>query len=122
MQAGANAPAWRKHPTMTTLPPAEAVWLLAAKAVGALSGAAISLAYMLPKGRREAALRFFTGFAAGMVFGFPAGLKLADLLGLSGELSGAEIALCGAAAASLGAWWALGFIARFAEQYTFQKK
>jgi hypothetical protein len=107
---------------MNISPPAEAFWLLAAKSVGALSGAAISLAYMLPKGRREAALRFFTGFAAGMVFGFPAGLKLAAMLGLSGQLSGAEIALCGAAAASLGAWWALGLVARFAEQYSFPKK
>ena len=107
---------------MTNIPSAEAGWLFTAKAAGALSGAAISLAYMLPKGRREAALRFFTGFAAGMVFGFPAGLKLADMLGLAGRLSGVEIAMCGAAAASLAAWWALGMLARFAEQYPFTKR
>ncbi|MEZ5872404.1 MAG: DUF6107 family protein [Nitratireductor sp.] len=96
--------------------------LLLAKLAGALSGAAISLAYMLPKGRREAALRFFTGFAAGMVFGYPAGLKLAAVLDLGAELSRAETALCGAAAASLASWYALGLFARFAEQYRFTKR
>ena len=107
---------------MTHFPPAEAVWPFAAKAAGALSGAAISLAYVLPKGRREAALRFLTGFAAGMVFGYPAGLKLAAMLGLSGQLSAAEIAMCGAAASSLAAWWALGALARFAETYSFTRR
>ncbi|MCB1457437.1 MAG: hypothetical protein KDJ51_15105 [Nitratireductor sp.] len=104
----------------TTLP--DSLMLLLAKLVGALSGAAISLAYMLPKGRREAALRFFTGFAAGMVFGYPAGLKLAAVLDLGSELSRAETALCGAAATSLAAWWALGFLVRFADQYRFNGK
>jgi len=107
---------------MSGFPPAETVWPFVAKAAGALSGAAISLAYVLPKGRREAALRFFTGFAAGMVFGYPAGLKLSAALGLGGQLSGGEIAMCGAAATSLAAWWALGAFARFAETYSFTKR
>ena len=101
---------------MNTLSSAEAVWLLAAKTAGALAGAAISLAYILPAGRREAALRFFIGFAAGMVFGYPAGVKLSALLDLSDELGRLETALCGAAAASLASWWALGAFARFVDQ------
>ena len=35
--------------------------LWAAKGLGSAAGAAVSLVYMLPKGRREAASRFFTG-------------------------------------------------------------
>ena len=96
--------------------------LILAKMLGALSGVAISLAYMLPQGRREAALRFLTGFVAGMVFGYPAGLKLAAMLELSSELSRAETALCGAAATSLASWWALGLFARFADQYRFTQR
>jgi hypothetical protein len=102
---------------MNLTPPAEAFWLLAAKAIGAVAGSAISLAYVLPKGRREAALRFFCGVAAGMVFGTSAGLKLAEYLGISAELGRFEIAMSGAAAASLCAWWALGILARFANRY-----
>ncbi len=99
----------------------DGVALLLAKLTGAVAGSAISIAYMLPKGRREAALRFFTGFAAGMVFGYPAGLKLASLLGVAGELSRSEVAMCGAAATSLAAWWALGLLARSFETYRFNK-
>jgi high-affinity Fe2+/Pb2+ permease len=101
---------------MSLAPPAEAFWLLAAKFAGAVLGSAISLAYVLPKGRREAALRFFTGVAAGMVFGAAAGLKIAEYLGVSGELSRLEITMTGAAAASLCAWWGLGVLARLADR------
>lgn len=91
--------------------------ILLAKFIGAICGAAMSLAYVLPRGRREAALRFTTGLAAGMVFGTAAGLKIAVHLELDALLSPVEIALVGAAATSLCAWWALGIIARFAERY-----
>lgn len=90
---------------------------LLAKFVGAVFGSAISLAYILPRGRREAALRFATGLAAGMVFGTVAGLKIAAYLELETMLSPFEIALVGAAAVSLCAWWALGVIARLAARY-----
>lgn len=100
---------------LTEFPLTDDVWALIAKTAGAVCGSAISLAYVLPRGRREAALRFATGLVAGMVFGTPAGLKIADILGLDAMLSPVEIALTGAAAASLCAWWALGVLARFAE-------
>lgn len=101
---------------MSYQPSPDALWLFAAKAAGAVSGSAISLAYVLPKGRREAALRFFTGLAAGMIFGTSAGLKIAEYLDISQSLSRLEITMTGAAAASLCAWGALGMLARFAER------
>jgi hypothetical protein len=89
---------------------------LIAKAIGAVSGSAVSLAYVLPKGRRDAALRFFTGLACGGVFGSPAGAKLAEWMGISAHMSGFETAMTGAAAASMCAWWGLGVLARIAER------
>lgn len=91
--------------------------MLATKLVGASAGAAVSLAYLLPKTRREAAGRFFTGLACGVIFGGPTGLWAADRLALSDLLSDAEIMLAGSAAASLCAWWALGILSRLAERY-----
>ena len=88
-----------------------ALW--AAKTAGAIAGSAISLAYILPRGRREAALRFVVGIVSGLVFGGVAGLKLAAELGLSEHMSTSEIMLSGAALASLCAWWAVGFAVRF---------
>ncbi len=95
----------------------EGLALLAAKLFGAVAGSAISIAYVLPRGRREAALRFFTGLVAGLVFGGPSGLILADRLGLSDRLGSVEIALLGAASASLCAWWGLGMLARLAARH-----
>lgn len=89
--------------------------LILAKGGGAIAGSAISLAYMLPRGRREAATRFAVGFVSGMVFGGAAGLKLADQFGLSGRLSEAETALAGAAAVSLLSWWLVGAAIRAVE-------
>jgi hypothetical protein len=89
----------------------------AARAAGAVAGACLSVIYMLPKGRREAAIRFVTGFVAGLIFGAPAGLYLAARLGLAAELSGPETALSGSAAVSLTAWWALGVLKRVAERW-----
>lgn len=91
------------------------IW--AAKAVGASAGAAVSLIYLLPKSRREAAGRFFTGLACGMIFGGPTGLWLAARLDIAADLSGPELMLAGSAAASLSAWWGLGILARVAERY-----
>ena len=91
---------------------AEAAWIWAAKGAGAVAGSAISLAYILPRGRREAAIRFCVGTACGLVFGGAAGLKIVAELGIAEAIGPAETMLLGAAAASLTAWWALGFAMR----------
>ena len=91
---------------------AEAAWLWAAKGTGAVAGSAISLAYILPKGRREAAIRFAVGIACGLVFGGAAGLKIVAELGIAEAIGAGETMLLGSAAASLCAWWALGFVIR----------
>lgn len=91
------------------------IW--AAKGLGSAAGAAVSLVYMLPKGRREAASRFFTGLICGLIFGGPAGLWIVSRLGIVGTLSGTEVMLTGSAAASLSAWWVLGAAARIAERF-----
>ena len=93
---------------------AGAAWV--AKLAGAAAGSAISVAYLLPRGRREAAARFMIGVVTGLVFGAPAGLALASQLDLGEALSASERIMMGSAAASLCAWWALGVLARFAAQ------
>lgn len=90
-------------------------WL--AKSIGATAGAMISLVYLLPKSRREAASRFVTGLIAGLVFGGAAGAALAERLGVAAVLSPPETMLMGAAAASLSAWWVLGVLSRLADRY-----
>ncbi|HEV7255452.1 MAG TPA: DUF6107 family protein [Mesorhizobium sp.] len=90
----------------------DAAWLWAVKGAGAVAGSAVSLAYVLPKGRREAAARFATGLTCGLVFGGTAGLKIATELGIAAAIGAGEIVLMGSAAASLCAWWALGFAMR----------
>lgn len=99
-----------------TVEPMSPMALMGVKLVGAVAGSAISVAYLLPTGRREAAVRFLTGAVTGIVFGGPSGLMLADHLGLTAMLSGLEIAMMGSAAASLCAWGALGVLTRFADQ------
>lgn len=91
---------------------------LVAKIIGAVAGSAISLAYVLPRKRREAALRFLTGLVAGIVFGGPAGLKLLSILDLDHSMTSFETALSGAAATSLCAWWALGILGRYAARHS----
>jgi hypothetical protein len=90
----------------------DAAWMWAVKAAGAIAGSAISLAYLLPHGRREAAARFAVGVVSGLVFGGTAGVKIAKELGIEELLGSRETMLMGAAAASLCAWWALGAIVR----------
>lgn len=99
----------------------ETAWILFAKAIGAVAGSAISIAYILPKGRREAALRFLTGMVIGLIFGTSVGLKLATELDLVEHLSIFEISLTGAALASLFAWWGLGILARLGERYNLTR-
>lgn len=91
----------------------QAGWLWAAKGAGAVAGSAISIAYILPSHRREAAIRFAVGVVCGIIFGGATGLKIAEELGLAGELGPAEIVLMGSAAASLCAWSAIGLVLRF---------
>ncbi|MCC2609042.1 DUF6107 family protein [Neorhizobium petrolearium] len=88
-----------------------------AKVLGSMAGAGVSLIYLVPKSRREAASRFLTGVSFGLIFGGPTGLWLETRLGIGGELSGAEVMLAGAATASLSAWWVLGVLARVADRY-----
>jgi Family of unknown function (DUF6107) len=95
---------------MTTL--SDAAWLWVVKGAGAVAGSAISLAYILPTGRRDAAVRFAVGLVCGLVFGGTAGVKLAAELGVENAIGPGETALIGAAFASLCAWWALGFLQR----------
>jgi len=87
-------------------------WLWAAKGAGAVAGSAVSLAYILPQGRRDAAVRFAVGVVCGLVFGGTAGLKIAVELGVDELIGPAETMLMGSAAASLCAWWVLGAVMR----------
>ena len=96
----------------------EAGWLWLAKGAGAVAGSAISLAYILPRGRREAAARFAVGVVSGLVFGGTAGLKIAVELDLEGLIGPTETMLMGSAAASLCAWWALGAVMRVLRRKT----
>lgn len=90
--------------------------MLAARIAGAICGALVSLAYMMPRGTREAAARAIVGVASGLVFGGPAGVMLTDKMGVTTLLSPAEIVLMGSAAASLAAWWVLGVLTRIADK------
>ncbi|TXR49857.1 DUF6107 family protein [Phyllobacterium endophyticum] len=94
----------------------DAALILAAKAAGAIAGSAVSLAYMLPKDKSEAAIRFLVGIVCGLAFGGAAGVKIAAELDIGGELGKGELMLMGAAAASLAAWTALGIFARIASR------
>jgi hypothetical protein len=91
--------------------------LWAMRLIGAAAGAGVSLVYLLPKGRREAASRFFTGLSCGLIFGGPTGIWLSERLGIGNALSGSETLLAGSAAASLSAWWVLGALSRVAGRF-----
>lgn len=92
----------------------DAAWILAAKAAGAIAGSAVSLAYMLPRDKSDAAIRFIVGIVCGHAFGGVAGIKIAAELDIRGQLGDGELMLMGSAAASLAAWTALGVFARIA--------
>lgn len=94
----------------------ETVWLLSAKIVGAILGSAISIAYLLPKGRRDAAIRFAVGVSIGFVFGPLTANQLSEYFALNSVLSKAELFLMGSLLASLCAWWALGILHRLAHR------
>ena len=102
--------------------PSNIVWIWLAKCIGAITGSAISIAYMLPKGRWEAAIKFFIGLSTGVVFGGATGIKIAYELGIRDALSEAELSLIGSAFASLCAWWVLGLLARIAERLSNSQK
>ena len=91
--------------------------LLLAKAIGALAGSLVSLAYIMPRGRREAAIRLLVGLVTGLVFGGTAGVKIADMMDLLGKVSVFEITLMGATLSSLCAWWGLGVLRRMADRW-----
>lgn len=95
--------------------------LWVARLIGAVAGAVISTVYLLPKSKREAASRFITAVCSGLVFGGASGIGLADWFNLADKIGSLEISLMGAAAASLCAWWVLGFLTRIAERYTNEK-
>jgi len=101
---------------MTDIPTNGAIWL--AKVAGAVAGSAISLAYLLPHSRRDAAIRFLTGITAGLVFGTTVGIAIADHLSIGDVLSDVETVLMGAAVASLTIWWAMGVALRVADRRT----
>ncbi len=90
----------------------QAAWLWVAKGLGAVAGSAISIAYVLPKGRREAAIRFAVGVVAGLVFGGATGIKIAAELEIADRLGPVETTLMGSEAANLCAWWAVGLVSR----------
>lgn len=91
--------------------------LWAQRFAGASAGSAVSLIHLLPQNRREAASRFLTGLACGLVFGEPAGLWLQHALDLGPAFSPGEIMLSGAAAASLCAWWGMGILSLAVARY-----
>ncbi|MEQ8480021.1 MAG: DUF6107 family protein [Hoeflea sp.] len=90
--------------------------LFAARLAGALCGALVSLAYMMPRGAREATARAVVGIASGLVFGGPAGVALSQRMGVTELLTPDETVLMGSAAASLAAWWVLGVLTRIADR------
>lgn len=94
----------------------DTTWIWCAKVIGAVAGSAVSLAYMLPDGRREAAMRFAVGLICGMVFGGAASVTIAEKFSLGDVLGRAELMLMGATVSSLAAWTALGVFQRFAER------
>lgn len=94
----------------------DTIWLWAAKTVGAILGSAISIAYLLPKGRREAAIRFAVGVSIGFIFGPLTANQLSDYFILKNALSKAELFLMGSSLASLCAWWVLGILHQLAQR------
>lgn len=91
-------------------------WLWFSKVAGSIAGAIISLFYMPPHGRREAAARFVVGIICGIVFGGAASVKITKALALEAVLGRTELMLIGSTSASLASWSALGVCKRFSER------
>lgn len=94
----------------------ETFWMWSARLAGAIAGSAVSVAYMLPDTKREAAIRFAVGILCGVTFGSAAGIMLAEKLDLPESFGKSELMLTGSALASLAAWSALGIFFRFVER------
>ncbi|MGB3349882.1 MAG: DUF6107 family protein [Brucella anthropi] len=94
----------------------EVTWIWFAKMAGAMAGSFMSLAYMAPRGKREAAIRFAVGVICGIVFGGAAGVKISEVLALGGLLGREEMMLIGSAVASLAAWSVLGVFQHLSER------
>ena len=98
-------------PRTEELPETELLtWLF--RAVGAVAGSAISLAYFLPHRKRDAFTRLVVGVTSGLIFGAPAGVRLTRLFEVRDHVTALETNLIGATAVSLTAWWALGLAKR----------
>lgn len=98
----------RKDVSMPTHDPGGETMLWLARALGAVAGSAISLAYVLPRGRRDAAIRFMSGTAGGFMFGTPIGIYVAEHLAIADKLTAEQTVLMGAGLSSLLLWWAIG--------------
>ena len=96
--------------------------IMAAKISGAIAGSFFSLAFVLPRSKREAFLRFCVGFVAGLIFGGTVGVKVAEWVGPPESIDAIEIALVGATIASFAAWWSLGAAQRSIEQWKETKR
>jgi Family of unknown function (DUF6107) len=87
-----------------------------ARGAGAVAGSSVSLIYLLPKQRHQAASRLVVGIICGLVFGQAAGEKLVQFMALEVHPKEFEVVLMGAAAASFASWWSLGFLVRLIEK------
>lgn len=83
------------------------LWLV--KVLGAVGGSAISLAYLLPKGRREAMQRLAVGMVSGFIFG-PMVVPKAEEWGFAAGPLETLFACC--AAVSAVSWVLIGFVLR----------
>lgn len=95
--------------------------------MGAMGGSAISIAYLLPRGRRDAAIRIAGGVMCGVIFGPWVAARIASWGFFTDDRI--ENILAGCAFASAFSWSAFGAINRFllrvdAEKtgYPFDKK
>ncbi len=100
-----------------TLFASDIAWLWFAKVAGAIAGATVSVLYMPPRGRREAAARFAVGIICGIVFGGAASVKIMKALTLEAVIGRTELMLIGSTSASLASWSALGVFKRFRERF-----
>jgi hypothetical protein len=82
------------------------------RSAGAIAGSSVSLVYLLPKKRHEAASRLIVGILCGVIFAKAAGTKLVQIMALDVAPAALEVTLMGATAASFASWWLLGLLVR----------